>query len=174
VFGNDSDDRRLVERVTAGDRCALRTLYTAYFPRLAAFLSNLTTAAVEDVINDILLDIWRLGGNLRRTESIHVWIMQLALSHARFHPSTFSSRPATTGKAALLANLSFEEKAIIHLVYTGHTRREVAQILGTCEAGMDRLLTDARLACARNDHFTLQRPAGVQSVAGAVMGRELS
>jgi hypothetical protein len=153
VSGETSEDRDLVERVAAGDRWALRALYLAYFPRLAAFLSHLTTAPAEDLINDILLDVWRFAASGEAQESIHVWIMQLALRHAGLHPPLFAPRAGTSRKAALLANLSLEERAAMHLVYTGHTRSQVMQILGAGEAEMDRLLTGARVACARKGHF---------------------
>ncbi|MBS0420577.1 MAG: hypothetical protein JSR66_22910 [Proteobacteria bacterium] len=121
---------RLVAQIAAGDRGALQALYEIYFPHLACFFSHLTAATVEDLINDTFFDVWKKSGELVAAASSHIWIMRLALYHARLQQPTAAT----------------DQSAIKYLVYTGSTRAEVAEILSLSTHCVDALLTQTRLA----------------------------
>jgi len=123
-------ESRWVAQIAAGDRGALQALYETYFPRLTRFFSHLTAAPVEDLINDTFLDVWRQSGTFNVRESVWVWIMRLALDHARRKQSTDT----------------LDKSALAYLVYTGGSRDEVAEILNLSFTTIDRLLIQARTA----------------------------
>lgn len=129
-----------VAQIAAGDRGALQALYEIYFPRLARFFSHLTAAPVEELINDTFLDVWRRSGEFNAPESVWVWILRLALDHARRQQPTEA----------------MDESALTYLVYTGCARDEVAEILNLSFATIDMLLTQVRF---RHAHPRKMAPA---------------
>jgi hypothetical protein len=135
-----SADSRWVTQIAAGDRGALQALYEIYFPRLARFFSHLSAAPVEQLINDTFLDVWRRSGEFNAHESAWVWIMRLALDHARRQQPT----------------AAMDENALTYFVYTGCARDEVAEILNLSPTSIDILLTQARL---RPGHSRKMAPA---------------
>src|ERR1700675_4927586 len=149
--GNESTEqaeRVLLELVSAGDRCAMTNLYVLYFMPLANFFRHLTAHAdlVEELINDTMVEVWREGASVGANVSVAVWIMGLAYSHGkkgvakagarRLHAQTsvlqteHDSSRCTTLEASsrldeFLLGLPVEERALLHLVYSGgHSRRE--------------------------------------------------
>jgi DNA-directed RNA polymerase specialized sigma24 family protein len=161
-------ERALLALVSAGDRPALAELYVLYFTRLANFFRHLTAHAdlVEELINDTMVEVWKEGASIGANASVSLAIMGLAYSHGRrrfaeagmTRPHAQPVRqeadhdcplPATshtpTKPQDFLLKLPFEERAVLHLVYaSGHSRRDVADIMNiSCEC-VDVLLGDAR------------------------------
>jgi DNA-directed RNA polymerase specialized sigma24 family protein len=124
----DEGEHEILASIAAGDRVAMEGIYLRYFARLANFLRRLGVRAdfIEESINDIMIELWR--GSASLGADVAVVIMRLAYSRER-------KRSA----------LSIEERALLHLVYAcGHSRREVAEIMGlSCEC-VDLLLAEAR------------------------------
>jgi DNA-directed RNA polymerase specialized sigma24 family protein len=164
----DQTERRLVAAISAGSRSALRRLYVLYFPRLARFFTHLTamsaTDVVEDLITDTMFDVWRKSATFERKYSAHVSIMRLAYAHGskrlaegdrlRSSPELlrrgsgcdallFGSPKAPLPLPEVLATLRVAERAVVHLVHSGHSRQEVADILS-----MPGESVDAHLACS--------------------------
>jgi DNA-directed RNA polymerase specialized sigma24 family protein len=161
-------ERALLTLVSAGDRSAMDKLYVLYFARLAKFFLHLTAHAdlVEELINDTMVEVWREGASIGGNPSVAVWIMGLAYSHGKrrvakvgalLHaqpsaPHTEHDRPGSTTLEAssrldeFLLRLPVEERALLHLVYSGgHSRRDIADIMNiSCEC-VDVLLSDIRL-----------------------------
>ena len=162
-------ERALLALISAGDRSAMDRLYVLYFARLVKFFMHLTAHAdlVEELINDTMVEIWREGAPIGANASVAVWIMGLAYSHGqkcvakggarRLHaqPSVLhtenDSPQSTTLEASsrldeFLLSLSVEERALLHLVYSGgHSRRDVADIMNiSCEC-VDVLFGGIRL-----------------------------
>ena len=146
----EADEAQLLARIAARDRCALLTLYEIYFPRLAAFFTHLSMP-IETLINDTLLDVWIDSDVVYSTGSTFVWIMRIALRRARLYSTQW--RPKDAGPTALLANLSIEQRAVMHFVYTGRSRDEVGEILGVSREGVDTLLGESRNAVLRTARF---------------------
>ena len=63
-----TDELALLRRVAAKDRKAFEALYHLYYRRLFGYLLKLTRRAelVEEVLNDVMLAIWKGAGELRR------------------------------------------------------------------------------------------------------------
>ena len=161
--------RALLALVSAGDRSAMDRLYVLYFASLANFFLHLTAHAdlVEELINDTMVEVWREGASIGANASVAVSIMGLAYSHGKrrvtkvgvlphAQPSALNTehdrpRSTTTLEASsrldeFLLRLPVEERAVLHLVYSGgHSRRDIADIMNiSCEC-VDVLLRDIRL-----------------------------
>jgi len=80
----EDSDRRLLQKVAAGDREAFRELYVVYHRRLARFLVRLTRRyeVAEEIINDTLWVVWRKAGEFRGDSRISTWIMGIAYRRA--------------------------------------------------------------------------------------------
>ncbi len=77
---NEPDERRLIERIAAGDRNAFDTLYRVYFLRLARFLDRMThnSALIEEIVNDTMLVVWRRGDSFDFSCKLSTWIFSIA------------------------------------------------------------------------------------------------
>jgi DNA-directed RNA polymerase specialized sigma24 family protein len=166
-------ERALLAQVSAGDRSAMVKLYISYFARLAKFFRHLTAHAdlAEELINDTMAEVWQEGAAIGADAPVALAIMGLAYSRGqkRFaEAGTTRSRAPPAGQNAghasalpmasdtssnlqnCLLELPVEERAVLHLVYaSGHSRRDVADIMNiSCEC-VDVLLGDARLRLRR-------------------------
>ena len=77
-------ERKLLQRISAGDRDAFRDLYLRYHRRLARFLTRLTHRYedAEEVINDTLWIVWQRAGDFRDASRVSTWIMGIAYRRA--------------------------------------------------------------------------------------------
>jgi RNA polymerase sigma-70 factor (ECF subfamily) len=154
----DTNDRMLLQRMAAGDRVALATLYHSYHGRLCRFLTRLTRRAdvIEEVINDCLWIAWQKAGDFRGDSRVSTWIMGIAyrcgLKALRQRgdepveddnipedriPSTHpdEDRELRDWLSKGLDRLTADQRVVIELVYgVGHTLDDVATIMG-CPVG---------------------------------------
>ena len=131
-----SAERELIAAISAGGRSAMEELYFLHFARLAKFFLHVTGRVdlVEDLINDTMFDVWRGSAKIGSDTSVPAWIMGLAYSRGQMRLA-----------AAGLTGPSFEERAVLHLVYAGgFSRQSIADIMDTSGERVDVLLTDAR------------------------------
>ncbi|SPE27572.1 RNA polymerase sigma-E factor protein [Burkholderiales bacterium] len=145
----------LLQRIAAGDRAAFESLYRCYFPRLTRFLERVLRRphAVEEVLNDAMLVVWRKAASFNGQSKVSTWIFAIAYRRAlkamqRFDdPVEFDAEQAVSTlpgpdralmqrelAAALdraMACMSAEHRAVVELTYyQGHPYREIAQIMG--------------------------------------------
>jgi RNA polymerase sigma-70 factor (ECF subfamily) len=149
----DSRDRMLLQRMAAGDRAALETLYRAYHGGLCRFLSRLTRRAdlIEEIVNDCFWIAWRKADSFHGDSRVSTWIMGIAyrcglkaLRQRGDEPvDDYAMRegrgPAHDpdedrelrdwlGKA--LEHLSADQRIVVELVYgVGNSLEEVAAIM---------------------------------------------
>ena len=162
----DIADRRLLSAIAAGSRSAMRLLHAEYFSRLVKFFTHLLPAStpevVDDLIADTLFDVWCTSATFASDSSVHVAIMRIAWTHGKKHLASSEARQPTleplygtrdrqtrlAGRteaeqltAAALAALSPIGRVVIHLVYSGHSRQEVADIVSTPRESVDAHLS---------------------------------
>jgi RNA polymerase sigma-70 factor, ECF subfamily len=77
---NDEADVALLQRVKLRDAKALHELYIKYFHRLLRFVYRITGQldVAQEVINDVMLVVWRDGASFEGRSSVSTWIMGIA------------------------------------------------------------------------------------------------
>ena len=71
---------RLLRRVVDRDRDAIADLYRIYHPRLFKFVFRLTNSytAAEELVNDVMLLVWRKASSFRGESKVSTWIFGIA------------------------------------------------------------------------------------------------
>lgn len=157
----DANDRALLQRMAAGDRAALATLYRDYHGRLGRFLSRMTRRpdVIEEVVNDCFFIAWQHAGEFRGDARVSTWLMGIAyrcgLKALRrqgtgpidefaddavlqeldggVDPDEDRELRDLLGKA--LEHLTADQRIVVELVYgVGHSLNEVAAII-QCPVG---------------------------------------
>jgi RNA polymerase sigma factor (sigma-70 family) len=155
------EDEVLLERVAAGDRSAFETLYGLYYRRLFGYLLKVTRRAdlVEEVLNDVMLVVWRKAGSFNGRSRPSTWIFGIAyhkalkaLAHRRTaasltvpenedddrhepiepdEPESLAARrELATVLGRALHRLSAEHRAVVELTYYyGCSYQEIADIV---------------------------------------------
>lgn len=148
---SDADDQRLLAAIALGDRDAIAEFYDIYFPRLFKFLHRLSHdyGLTEELINDVMLIVWRSADQFRGTAKVSTWVLGIAYRQCmkklrkrripRFDSQTRPDYPVehrdTVELDDLIANalsaLTPEHRMMIESVlYLGMTYREVAELVG--------------------------------------------
>lgn len=80
----DREERALLRSIAGEDRAALTRLYEHYYARLFKFVYRLTRSysASEELVNDIMLAIWRSAGSFRGDSKPSTWIFGIAYRQA--------------------------------------------------------------------------------------------
>ena len=83
--GGIDDDQHLLTRIAEGDQTALRALVVAYRPRLWRYLGTQLgdcPELIEEVLQDVLVAIWRAAAGFRGEARVATWLYRLAHHHA--------------------------------------------------------------------------------------------
>jgi RNA polymerase sigma-70 factor (ECF subfamily) len=156
-FSDDAADLALLERIAAGDRNALRQLYTTYYHPLLRFIYRITGRLdlAQEGVNDVMLVVWRNGRSFGGRSSVSTWIMGIGYRKAlkllaasrrwtdRFTGAAFDEiiersdglaeqsddRDLRDLLDAALRHLSAEHRAVVELTYFyGCSYEEIAAI----------------------------------------------
>ena len=78
------EERALLELIAAEDRDALTDLYSHYHARLFKFVFRMTRSYTDadELVNDIMLAVWRSAGNFRGDSKPSTWIFGIAYRQA--------------------------------------------------------------------------------------------
>ncbi len=83
--GTDPDmtttsDEDLLQRIAAGDKLAMRVLFSRHQPRLHRFLLRMVRdeTVAEDAVSDTFLDVWRQAGDFSGRSQVTTWLMSIA------------------------------------------------------------------------------------------------
>jgi DNA-directed RNA polymerase specialized sigma24 family protein len=167
-FPSEETDRQLLAAMAAGSRVALERLHLCYLPRLAQFFTHLTavsaTETIDDLIADTLFEVWCSSATFTKQTSVYLSIMRLAYDRGRrrlaqAEPSqpdldSLNERPARERWPAnrseaipdlpdVFATLRVAERAVAYLVFSGHSRQEVLDILGMSQEAVDEHLASS-------------------------------
>jgi RNA polymerase sigma-70 factor (ECF subfamily) len=82
--GNDKTELALVRRIAGKDREAITELYHVYHARLFKFVYQLTGshATADELVNDIMLVVWRKASDFREDSKVSTWIFGIAYRQA--------------------------------------------------------------------------------------------
>jgi RNA polymerase sigma-70 factor (ECF subfamily) len=80
----DIEERALLESIAAEDRDALTELYGRYHAKLFKFVFRLTRsyASADELVNDIMLAVWRSAAKFRGDSKPSTWIFGIAYRQA--------------------------------------------------------------------------------------------
>lgn len=152
-----NDETLLLRRVATKDRRAFEALYNLYYRRLFGYLLKLTRRAelVEEVLNDVMLAIWKGAASFDGRSRPSTWIFGIAYHKAlkalarrpsevdgdadgspepvdRDEPESLAARRELAGVLGrALGSLSPEQRAVVELTYYyGLAYPEIAEIVG--------------------------------------------
>lgn len=153
-----NDELALLRRVAAKDRRAFEALYNLYYRRLFGYLLKLTRRAdlVEEVLNDVMLAIWKGAASFDGRSRPSTWIFGIAYHKALKALARRPQEPAADAEdgrpepvdaeeperlavrrelAGMLGRaigaLSPEQRAVVELTYYyGMAYQEIAEIVG--------------------------------------------
>ncbi len=77
---NNDREWELLKRIARQDRSAFSELYELYHTRLFRFVYRLTHshATSDELVNDIMLLVWRKAGTFRGSSKVSTWIFGIA------------------------------------------------------------------------------------------------
>lgn len=118
------DELALLRRVAAKDRKAFEALYHLYYRRLFGYLLKITRRAelVEEVLNDVMLAIWKGAAGFDGRSRPSTWIFGIAYHKAL---KALARQPQETGEEAERPEPVDREEPESLAV-----RRELATVLG--------------------------------------------
>lgn len=158
-------DQDLLRRIGSREPSALRELYERYYRRLFSYVFKITRRPelVEEVLNDVMLAVWRQADGFAGRSRVSTWIFGIAyrqsmksLRRDRREPSAEPGAPepdelaspdradperraarrelaAVLGRA--MATLPPEQRSVVELTFQhGLSYREIAAIMG-CPPG---------------------------------------
>jgi RNA polymerase sigma-70 factor (ECF subfamily) len=157
--------------VAAGDTTAFEQLYRHYAPRLVTFLRSRLglSELVEEVLNDVMLVVWRRAAMFQPTSCVSTWLFGIARHKAykarspHHQPSPAEPPGGKSGNGhanpeemlshqeryrlitCALMTLPPEQRIVVELTYyCSCSSREIAQQLGEAEATVRSRLRLAR------------------------------
>lgn len=166
------DETELLERIADGDREAFERLYKVYYPRLFGYLFRILrrVGAVEEVLNDVMLAVWKQAGQFRGDSRVSTWIFGIAYRQAMRSTRRSRSQPILVqpedplaavesddaeqhaierdlrlSLAKALERLSLEHRAVVELTYYyGYSYAEIGSIVGCPENTVKTRMFHAR------------------------------
>ena len=153
------DDSALVQRISKGDKAAMRALYERHYDALFAFLRGrgASDQIAADSLQETMLDVWRTAGRFKGQSSVKTWIFSIArnkqvdqirksarLSFVEAVPEVADTTPnaeqiliAASDSArvrACLDKLSLSHKSVMRLAfYEDMTYAEIGEVEGVPE-----------------------------------------
>ena len=182
-----TSDEMLLEKIAAGDRTAMHTLYARHSVRVYRFVMRMLrdSAAAEDLVSQVFLDVWRSASGFEGRSQVSTWLLSIARFKAltalrqRKHedidqddvmeiaddadtPEASLDRSKTSAiLRACVAKLSPAHREIINLVYYHEKSVEEAGAI----IGIPQSTVKTRMFYARKQLADLLKGAGVDSLA---------
>jgi RNA polymerase sigma-70 factor, ECF subfamily len=81
------DDRQLLDGLRRGDQAAFDTIFRAHYAQLVGFAQSMLRerALAEEIIQDVMLELWRRRESLELQESIRTYLFQAARNRSLNH-----------------------------------------------------------------------------------------
>jgi RNA polymerase sigma-70 factor (ECF subfamily) len=80
----DVSDEALVARIAAGDRSAMKVLFTCHQQRVYRFVLRMVanSATAEDIVSEVFFELWRQAGNFEGRARLSTWLLAIARNKA--------------------------------------------------------------------------------------------
>jgi RNA polymerase sigma-70 factor (ECF subfamily) len=123
--GREDRDRWLLRKLDEGNEAALRTLYSAYAPRIHAFaLARLCKPAdTEEVVVDTVHEVWRHAARFRGESKFSTWLLGIARNNV--HSMLQARTPVHDDIADWEDELAADEPGAFHVVAQRQRRQRV-------------------------------------------------
>ena len=81
---DQTDDRELLPRLRAGDQTAFDTIFRAHYPALVGLAESMlrSRAAGEDVVQEVMLELWRRREEVMIQESLRAYLIRSTRNRA--------------------------------------------------------------------------------------------
>jgi RNA polymerase sigma-70 factor (ECF subfamily) len=130
------DDDGLMAAVANGDHVALREVFTRHAPWLAARLRRLLPAnAVEDVLQETFIGVWRGAGGYQADGRLGAWLWGIARRQAALWArqnghADVTAEPAVSADPATIAITNVDlDRALATLGPAGNEQRELVRLV---------------------------------------------
>jgi len=157
VAVQESSDRDLLDKIAAGDRLAMRTLYGRHNVRVYRFVLRLIgdESKAEDVVSEVFFEVWRQAGRFEGRSQVSTWVLAIArykaitvMRQQQEQPLddeyaqgiadpvddaqlTLEKKDTSIRLRQCIQQLSAEHREVIDLVYYhGKSVEEAAEIVG--------------------------------------------
>ena len=157
VAVQESSDRDLLDKIAAGDRLAMRTLYGRHNVRVYRFVLRLIgdESKAEDVVSEVFFEVWRQAGRFEGRSQVSTWVLAIArykaitvmrqqqdqplddeFAQGIADPAddaqlTLEKKDTSIRLRQCIQQLSAEHREVIDLVYYhGKSVEEAAEIVG--------------------------------------------
>ena len=145
----DGRDRDLLDAVARHDRGALESLYRDYHARLFKFAFRLTRShsTADEVVNDVMLAVWKSADRFRGSSRVSTWIYGIAYRQSlkrlrrknlalapEFDPDSLAAEERVDVEAEDWVSRGLEQlpaaqqMAMILVFYVGMSYEEVAEV----------------------------------------------
>lgn len=188
------DDSTLLAAVARGDLTAFEEIYRRHSGAVTGFLFRMTgnPRIVEELLNDVMLVVWRKAGTFAGRSRVSTWILGVAYRKALRAVRDLARRPSFVEVEpdmaverdgpelqladrerrdrvrAALAELSPEHRAVVELTFYGDLHyREIATIVGCPENTVKTRMFHAR----KRLREVLEATAGSRESEGKVERR---
>jgi RNA polymerase sigma-70 factor, ECF subfamily len=161
VSTEESTNRDSADRIRAGDVDAFEDVFRHYFGSLCSLVNGYVKSrhVAEEVVQDLLLTVWRQRAGLELRESLGVYLFRAARNRALNHERRIRREMAWARDAAHVDNPTRE------LLPDAHDAFESRELAIAIETAVARLPERRRLA------FQLTQQVGLSHAeAAAVMG----
>jgi RNA polymerase sigma-70 factor, ECF subfamily len=80
----DVSDEMLVARIAAGDRSAMKLLFTRHQQRVHRFVLRLVanSATAEDIVSEVFFELWRQAASFEGRARLSTWLLAIARNKA--------------------------------------------------------------------------------------------
>ncbi len=156
------DDGALLARVRRGDRAAFEDLYSRYYRPLYAYLLKVTgrLEAVEELINDTMLVVWRRADAFDGRSRLSTWIFGIAYRKALKEITRRQRERARTGES---------DVEPVDPGDSPHRRWARRELAGRVAGALESLPPDQRAAVVLTYYHGLSYPE-IAEVVGCPVG----
>jgi RNA polymerase sigma-70 factor (ECF subfamily) len=126
-------DEGLIRRTAAGDKAAMRALFTHHHVRVYRFVLRLVgnPALAEDLVSETLLDVWRQAGTFDARSAVTTWLLSIARFKALSALRRRSDEELDDKAATAVRDPADDPEVMIQ-------KKDKSEILRACLAGLSR------------------------------------